>query len=449
MDKPFIELSGSFHKHPYDIANVDNYAFPENFPNCCTYHRSLLSQLNEWFQRFPECCEAHKKLKEAFWFKKSDFTNLPEKLVRQITFSDNHFILNANKTDWKEEFADYIGYNIDSLGAPAIGDDRYLNSLRHFLNNSTDAENLSGEQKEYLLKLIDSYFAPRQSTGEHETTNFTTLFEVWQNWLKIFPFQLSIFAELKEHFSKQLPFIKGEVKVNRYTGIATAQMQTTSSLVEVIVNLTKSLLSKVDSFALFSSDQISEKITHQLDLLNESHRVKQLQLLTDFTNDETKYILIIDSWLHNEKDYFKEIVSIHSSQIALQQTNVKPSTKTPSKSSDETIKIKKELKEFADIFVNSDWRKFISALEKSDPKLINSNWEFIGKPRSHKGVICSWISYLQSKGEINGKINRSELANVLNNEIKYLDIGKDGKTFTNFSKLFDSDFKDILINLSK
>lgn len=103
---------------------------------------------------------------------------------------------------------------------------------------------------------------------------------------------------------------------------------------------------------------------------------------------------------------------------------------------------------FKDIFSNEGWEKYISAMEQTEPALINAKREFIGKPKLHKGVVCSWIKYLQSKGVIKLNVNRSQLAFVLNNEFSHFNVGTGGKTFDNISIEFDNNYKEQLINLT-
>ena len=104
---------------------------------------------------------------------------------------------------------------------------------------------------------------------------------------------------------------------------------------------------------------------------------------------------------------------------------------------------------FSDIFSNQDWQKYILVLKKTEPPLINSNFEFIGNPKRHKGVICSWIKHLQYKGIIKQTINRSKLADVLNNELKNFNMGKDGKSFDNTSETYKKEFEFQLLALIK
>jgi hypothetical protein len=99
---------------------------------------------------------------------------------------------------------------------------------------------------------------------------------------------------------------------------------------------------------------------------------------------------------------------------------------------------------FSEIFSIPEWDIYISALEKTDPPLINSEREFIGKPRGHKGVICSWIRHLQNKSIIKQGITRNQLSLVLNNEIKNLHLGKDGKIFDLESGIYNESFQNQL-----
>jgi hypothetical protein len=104
---------------------------------------------------------------------------------------------------------------------------------------------------------------------------------------------------------------------------------------------------------------------------------------------------------------------------------------------------------FSDIFASTDWNKYIEALQNTEPKLISEEKEFIGKPRPHKGVICSYVKDLQTQNIIKYTVNRKQLSHVFNNEIKNLNLGSDGKTFDNISNAYRDNFKEQLVNLIK
>lgn len=119
----------------------------------------------------------------------------------------------------------------------------------------------------------------------------------------------------------------------------------------------------------------------------------------------------------------------------------------PTKSDLEQKKKVATIKNFADIFDSEDWAKYVSVLEKTVPPLINSKQEFVGNPSLHKGVVCSWFKHLQNKGIVKLSANRSQLATVLNNELKNFNVGREGKTFDNVSSQFEKIFKPQLLTL--
>jgi hypothetical protein len=99
---------------------------------------------------------------------------------------------------------------------------------------------------------------------------------------------------------------------------------------------------------------------------------------------------------------------------------------------------------FKDIFLAMDWKKYIDALHEVDNPVISIDYKFIGNAKKHKGVIASWIKELQDKGIIHKKYSRKHLAEVLNSEIKGLDLGKDGKTIDNYSLAYENEYKSKL-----
>jgi hypothetical protein len=110
---------------------------------------------------------------------------------------------------------------------------------------------------------------------------------------------------------------------------------------------------------------------------------------------------------------------------------------------------KNDYSRFDNIFVAKDWHQYINVFTKTSPPLLNKEWQFIGKLKKHKGVLCSWIKHLQNKGIIKMTVNRAQLSKVLNNEIKFLNLGVDGKTIDNYSNVYVNKFEQQLIELTK
>lgn len=108
-----------------------------------------------------------------------------------------------------------------------------------------------------------------------------------------------------------------------------------------------------------------------------------------------------------------------------------------------------EPKSFKDIFLVPDWQDLIDVLKKLEPPLLDKDLNFIGKEKGGKGIICSWISTLKNKGKIKPSINRQDLAKVLNNEIKNLNLGSDGSTFSKVNNSYETEWENKLLKLAQ
>ena len=110
----------------------------------------------------------------------------------------------------------------------------------------------------------------------------------------------------------------------------------------------------------------------------------------------------------------------------------------------ESVKVTEVTLLFKDIFLSADWKKYIDALYEVDNPVISIDYVFIGKPKKHKGVIACWLKELQEYGKINKKYTRQDLVEVLNSEIKGLNLGKYGKTVDNYSLAYENEYKSKL-----
>lgn len=224
--------------------------------------------------------------------------------------------------------------------------------------------------------------------------------------------------------------------------------------------------------------------THNFELLKETRRGLFEEWKTAFIEERTikklqtnefEMLCFYYAWLKQELDVIKQWLSDkypngekrpkhstsdqieilkykHSVEVEIEVTEkafeeMQPKLETGEIQESETKTIFAPIA-FKDIFANEGWEKYITALEKTEPALINSKAEFVGQPKKHKGVICSWIKYLQGKGIVKQNANRSQLASVLNNEIRNFNLGANGKTFDNVSKEFEAEFKEQLITLT-
>lgn len=143
--------------------------------------------------------------------------------------------------------------------------------------------------------------------------------------------------------------------------------------------------------------------------------------------------------------------SIHDLKTQLIK-NENKYTKEVNQSSSKTKKDQKEIilrpTSFNDIFLVPDWHDLINVLAKLEPPLIDKDLNFIGKKRGGKGIICCWILTLINKGKINSSIKRQFLAEVLNKEIKNLNLGLDGSTFSKVNHRYDTEWEEKLLKLA-
>jgi hypothetical protein len=214
--------------------------------------------------------------------------------------------------------------------------------------------------------------------------------------------------------------IKGKIHTNQFTGISEVEMFSEDELLSFIKDQTVKLLQLVRKHPI----EIEDKDQHIFELLNQAHQIKQDRLLNDYSKKEVDYIVILEQWLHNEKEYFKEAKQYFKPELQ------KSTISNPSK--------------FEDIFIEKDYSKYIQLLKNAKPKLVTDKLEYIGSKRNGKGIIGSWLKELQLTGKVYIGYNRRQLAVVLNNEIKELNIGLDGKTLDNRSKTFENVYEEQL-----
>ena len=294
MNNPFIEIDAEhFTKPAFEIKPIDGYEAPENFPNCCNFHKSIFEEAKGWFETDPTCN--------------------PLKVVQQLSYTEHHISKQIEITDWYKDITDYIEANVWSFGQPTTGFHLYLDKVKQYIIQTKTG--LPEDKKQRLIEYIESQLNPVENTQTHSKenakTDFNILYSTYQKWLKEFPFELnSYFGNLKQHFEKQLPFLSGKPVLNIYLGLAKATLHTESSLIEALINLTKELLNKINVRELVEQDIISDLNKHRFELESERLRIATDEITKDFTKGELQYIKALKKWLQLHKEYFKEITPL-------------------------------------------------------------------------------------------------------------------------------------------
>lgn len=295
-----------------------DYIAPDNFPECCDFHKSAKDQAIEWLQNFPNCCENHKTLLKTKWFRKSIYEDLPNKIVKQIHYTEN-FIKNfITADDWYKEITDYIEYNVQSFGTPDIGLELYKGHIRNWIKNSKyDSKAFPNSKRKLLLEYID----PRPSKEHNSDINL--LYDIFQRWVKSVP-DIQQFGAIKKTLLNKLPLniMLHQPEHNKYTGLAKAKIKTRSELLTFLIDLTKGILLNIDSTEIIATGNLDNIKQYNIKVLNESHILAQKSLLEKLSKGESEYMKLLKNWLLNEKKYFKTILPLLPVSDVKNKTNL-------------------------------------------------------------------------------------------------------------------------------
>lgn len=329
MKNPWIKIE-TFKISGFDLRAPEGYKIPKSpkngkpLPHCCKFHQQAFEGIQEWFMEFPNCCQAHRELIKNPLFSKADYQNIPTKIINQISYTE--YII-GNKTshwDWFENITDYIFANFESFGSPAVGWDRYVSILKHQLNNTKWLQTnlIPIEKANILLEYLDKEFQP-QLISNDDTFDLDVLYETYNKWLEIFPFEISYFQHLKEPFEKRIPIFKGQPQVNRYSGLACVKSHSKLSLIQLLLDTTNELVTKINALKLYEDGKITDVQKTELEILN-SRRRQDLKLgYTKEPNDlEKQFHQIIKKWLEDEQTYLYELKRIVSPLMVNKNYNI-------------------------------------------------------------------------------------------------------------------------------
>jgi hypothetical protein len=301
---PFIEISGDKMRiSPIEAEPIEGYEVPADFPNCCPHHKQAFANAQNWFDKFPNCCELHIEAAKKWHLKKSEFDGLPQKILNGLSYTEHHISKRIDIPEWYEDITNYIDYICWCFGHPAIGVDRYITFLKHYL--TVTKEKIPKDKREKLLQYLESENKP-SDPDEASKFDLNILFDTYQKWLKTFPFELPYFDGLKERLKGAIPVLKEAKKQNPYTGMWKAKGVTQAELIDLLEVTTKRLIGDVQTHDF----QISDMKQHRLKIENERLRVGTAELVRGYLKKELKYVTTIKKWLELQKQYFKAFVEI-------------------------------------------------------------------------------------------------------------------------------------------
>lgn len=296
----------------HDYNNCDNCQ-----DNLKVIKEVVAKKFNGYDQQlgFPFCCEYHANLVKLKEFNRNDFVNAPDMIARKVIYTNQHIINNHNTEDWYTAITEYIEWVVESFGAfPkdcgesfCLGD--YFKWTIEYINDNKD---IIVSKKGKLLEFINSYYTPI----EKQKTDLNILFSIYEKWLNTFPFELnSYFGDLKQQFSNTLPLFYGRAKLNRYSGTSKINIHTKSSLFEVLINTTDTLLTQMNALTLYNKGLIldSDKLKLELIIAERSNKLKS-GYKNDSPNEEQRYRNMIKQWFKDEKKFIDEITPLFANK---------------------------------------------------------------------------------------------------------------------------------------
>ena len=237
---------------PYNIEPTKG---EHDFNNCKVCQENLIgisNALTDKFngkngkKEFPYCCSYHENLIELENFNRDLFAGVPEMVAKKVIYTKQHITNNYKTPNWYKRITDYIDFVIDSFGRMPVncGESLYLVEYYYQILCSLKANNdFPIEKKDAIIDFITS----KQNPSPDPEFDFITLFRTYHTWINEFPFELnSYFGDKKIEFINSLPFLAVQSEPNIYSGLRKTKIHTQNSLVMVLFNLTRELLSAIN-----------------------------------------------------------------------------------------------------------------------------------------------------------------------------------------------------------
>ncbi len=368
MTKPFIEIDANdFRLFPFTVLPTEGYTVPidektkAQFPFCCPYHINIFENAIKWYEKFPNCCPAHREMAAKWWFNKEEYRGVPLKIVTQISYSCYLITMKHDKEDWYDQITDYIEYNAWSFGQPAIGLHYYFTDLKEWFKSKEVKSAIAKEKIKILLGYIDNYYVPKTDSQ----SGFNEMYNVYEKWLEIFPFDLSYFQNLKDFYQKQFPILNGVPKLNSYLGISSVKTHNKESLIDSLVDLTNNLLTQINGASFFEKGLITDANKLKIELVINSRKLKLKEgYKVSWQNEEVRYKKILNEWFEDEKKFMEEIAPlINGSEIKINDSI--------------SIKLKEILTEHGFATLPSTKKLSTSALENLIELIVSNKLPFV------------------------------------------------------------------------
>jgi len=316
MDSKYLELEGGAYEIPFATKPTEGKHSLESCENCRKLQKNLINGINEKFEEFPNCCEYHKKLITLDFFKKEDYSDIATITANKVIYTYHHIINHLDNDDWYNEIINYLEYTKESFGSVPTGCGEpfqwsgYLVALEELLPKVEDkvvSDKISLVEIRTRMHKVIKLLEPITINKDSPNKDFHLLMSKYEQWYKMFPFELPYFNHLKEKFKKIIPLHTGRTKFNKYLNAESRELHTKDSLSVLLLQITKNILASINGVLLFEKGLITNDEKHELDLIINNRKLELLEM-SAMTNENTQeYIKVIKKWYEEEKSFIKEI----------------------------------------------------------------------------------------------------------------------------------------------
>lgn len=311
-----LSMTGGEFENPFPVKPTVTDHNLENCESCNKYHKNLIKEFQEKVNKFPNCCEHHKKLFQISEFAVGNYSDVPKWSADKIMFSHHHFMHWIDKEEWYNEITQYFYYCIVSYGSfpyefgEPLEQGNYFACLTHLIKGNKDVlksdvvnKKILQERINKILSYLESYFDDNKTVKK----DINILLSKYNEWYKIFPFDLDYFKPLKNKFQMTLPIFNGRKKYNKYLGTVSREIHTKESLTEVLIDTTKNIISNINTLSLYEKGKLNDTDKIRLELILEKRKL-ELKAITLIPNKTNKiYIKTLKKWLTSEKEFIDDI----------------------------------------------------------------------------------------------------------------------------------------------
>lgn len=317
-DSKVLYFTGSTFSRPTDFNRIEcekhNHKTCEK---CTSNYKSFLERHQNRHSKFPNCCDYHKNLAKETWFQINDFDNIPKLTTDKVFYSwdfINEFIDNKN---WEEEITDYLSHVIETFGSfpDKYGEPLFLSS---YIQTVIELINFLDKKNDFKKKILINYLS---NYNNKKSTDFNVLLNTYDKWYKTFPFEISIFSNLKAKFSKTLPIFEKK-HFNKYSNQEILTPLTKSKLISFLCDLTNQIITNINSFKLYEEGKLTDVENYKLELLVQNRKLKVEEgYHSPRKNANDQYRKMLKDWYTDETEFIKGIESTLSS-IEVKKNNL-------------------------------------------------------------------------------------------------------------------------------